>query len=542
MIPLRTLLLGALAAAVLAVPARAQFGPAVAVDLGVGTAPDSITGLVAGDVDGDGEEDLVALDSATNGSIGCALGTGGGSYAPPVLSAGTGAQGGAILPSLCDFDLDGFLDLAYADNGATPSLFVAPGDSTTPGSFLMGSLITQPLTAGDLVTEVLTTEITGDANLDVLASIRGANRRITVMPGAGGLTFGPLIAIGTMGDVTDIDVCVDFNRDGRKDVCVAMDAPVGANAGRVQVFRGQGQFIEQNPFANLALPPNTIPTAVHWIDCNYGTDSVVGALGPLYDLVVSTEGAVNSVILVRNAGAPSFFLQGALSQPLAVTNTPLSTIRFEADFDGVEDLSVFAFNSLTPGITTTDFEVLKINNCIAQSVSVTSGGIFDSQTVAPGKSQLHAMSDQNRDGREDMILVNHTAQQDRVLVFPNLAPASLTITPPKPMLGQKVPFRLQITAPSALGGQPFVMMLSTQGSLPGVTIGPGLVLPLNPPFLPTVIQGVLPASGSLTLNPPAVTFGPSPVGFSLQTAMAVVVLGPAGTPAFVTNPTVVTIP
>lgn len=543
MISLRIPGLAALVAVVFALPANAQFGGPISVDLGVGTAPQSITGVISGDVDGDGEADLVAVDSATNGAIGCARGVGGGAYAPPVVSAGTQAQGGAILPSLCDFDQDGFLDLAYADNGATPALYVAPGNPTTAGAFVMASLVIQPLLAGDVVTEVLTTEITGDANLDTLASIRGTNRRISVMPGAGGLTFGPLIAIGTMGDVTDIDVCVDFNRDGRKDVVAALDATAVGAPSRVQVFRGQGTFLDQNPFATLNLPPNTTPTAVHWIDCNYGTDpAATSAVGPLYDLVVSIQGAASAVILVPNVGAPSFFLQGALSQPLAVTNTPLSTIRFEADFDGVEDLSVFAFNSGTPGLTSTNFEVLKIANCVAQSVSVTPGGSFDSQLVVPGKSQLHAMSDQNRDGREDMVVINHTTQQDRVLVFPNLAPANLTITPPKPMLGQKVNFQIQINVPAVFGGRPFAMLLSTQGTTPGTNLGAGLNLPLNPPFLPVIIQGVLPPSGSLTLSPPGTSFGTSPVGFSLQTAIAVVVLGSSGAPIFVTNPAVVTIP
>ena len=535
----------ALVLAALSTEASAQFGPPVAVDLGVGVSPDVITAVAAGDIDGDGVEDLAGVDDAGNGNIGVALGTGGGSYAAPVLSGPTGALSGAFLLALGDFDLDGFLDAVYSgrslDGGGVnvETVFVVRADPANPGSYLMATPILFQFGAADEVTEINLTDFDLDGNLDILLAIR-PGRRIEKIPGGPGMTFGPIVSIGSAGGgATDIDVCVDINNDGFKDIVLA-SSPGGAAPGRIEVFRGQdpvinpGQPIDPNPIAVIAMPPGTSPTNVHWIDCNQDKR---------YDLIVALEGQVEGLAILQNLGPPNFFQALVPAPNIVLGTTPNSSIRLEVDFDGVEDLSVFTFNSVTPAAAPTAFEVYRVLDCQLTQLGVTSSGTFDSTKVEPTKARLHDVDDQNGDGAEDVALVTHMAPQDRVLVYPNLVQTDYTISPPKPQLAQKVQFTFRLQAPAGLAGRPFVILFGVNGTIPGVSVGGGVHLPLNPPFLPLQLSGTIPTGGQLVLTTPSVSIPPAPQAFSAQVASVVVIGGGApGSIAYASNPAVVTVP
>lgn len=516
--------------------------------MGVGITPAQITAVTSGDIDGDGNSDLAAVDDLANGAIGVALGTGGGAYAAPLLSAGTGTTAGAFLLALGDFDLDGVLDAVYSGKDANTagnpeSLFVVGGVVATPGTFNMAAPVVQSINPTAQVTEVCVTDFNGDGEQDVLAAT-GPDMRIAIWPGAPRLGFAPPIWIGTHGPrITDIDVCVDFNKDGFKDL-VSCSEGTSLQPGLVEVFRGRdpsifpNAFLDPVPAAVIQMPPNTQPVAVHWLECN------PGALSPIvkrYDLVVAMEGQLTGLALLPNLGGTFPNAVTSLSQFLPTK--PKSAIRLEVNFDGVEDLSVLTFNPQTPTVAPLALSIYSIQDCSLTPISNTPAGMIDTVTVKPETARLHRVGDQNGDGTEDIVTVNHTPPQDRVLVFPNIIQPAFTITPPKPALAQKVSFTFALRAPPALANRPFLVLFGASGTIPGIKVGPGVNLPLNPNLLPLQISGTLNSVGQATIVTPQVQMSNKPEGFSLQIATAFVVLGSApGSVLFASNPAVVTIP
>lgn len=513
-------------------PANAQFGGGVQVNLGIGAAPNAITGTAAGDLDGDGNGDVIGTENRVGGNIGVARGLGAGAYSAPILSGPTPATtAGMTLPNLGDFDLDGVLDLVTAgDVGGVPNAFVWRGNPAVPGAFLAPTAFAI-LPVGHTISGIRVTDLDGNGNQDVACAIIGPNRRIVVIPGAGGMTFGPLVTTSTAIGSNDIDVCVSFNGDAFKDVVVCGPMAVGGSPGMVQVFRGSSVGLV-NPI-NILLPAGVEPIDVNWIDCNQDKR---------YDLAVACQGTQPGIYLIPNLGPPNFFPATIAAGPKVVTNIPNSVLRLETDFDGIEDLSLL---SAASGASTvqTDFEILKVKDCGANTAVVTNVGTYDVPSVAKVEAQLHAVQDQDFDGKEDLVLVNQTGTSDRAVVFFNQsANANYTISPVRPLLGQTVLFTLQFKAPAPTAGKPFMLLFTLNGTSPGI-MGGNQKIPLNPPFLPLFIGGTVPIGGQVTLTSGPVAIPAAPATFSAQVASAAIVEGNVpGSIGFVTNPAVVTLP
>lgn len=106
-----------------------------------GWAIDSASALVAGDVNGDGDDDLVSAD---NGNINVRLGDGVGGFEPPRGGHSFTAGAGPSSVVLGDFDRNGVADLATADfTGNTVSILRGRGD----GAFLPAMHFPLPPTA-----------------------------------------------------------------------------------------------------------------------------------------------------------------------------------------------------------------------------------------------------------------------------------------------------------------------------------------------------------------------------------------------------------
>lgn len=516
-------------------PAFAQFAPPVGVDLGVGVAPNVLTGIASGDIDGDGFSDVLGVDNAIAGNIGVARGLVGGVYSAAILSGPLPVTtGGMALPAFGDFDLDGFLDVAMSgDVGGIPRVFVAFANPANPGTYTMPPT-TISLVLGGSVTAMRVTDVTNDGEQDILASVIGPNRRINTIPGAAGPTFGPLVSSTTSVGPEDIDICVDIGGDGDKDIVICGNDPAtGAPFVELSLGNNSGVF---TPINRVALPTNLSPIDVTWFDCDQDND---------YDAIVACQGTVASaVVRITNIGVAPFFVQGAVSAPFPVSAFPTSILRFESNFDGVEDISLVSLASPSASTVQSSFEVLGILGCQPQSLGGQTVGTINSAAIAQNKLGIHAIQDQDFDGREDLLVVDQSTTTDRVLVYRNIANTDFTASPVRPVLGETTPFTFRLQAPPAFAGNPCFVLFSIEGTVPGTPIGGGLALPLIAPFLPFLLPGTVGPGGNTTLTTPPIVISTKPVGFSLQIACAALVTtstAPAKV-VYVSHPAVITMP
>jgi hypothetical protein len=142
-------------------------------------------GVAVGDVNGDGKLDLVvaAASGSTGGTVSILLGNGDGTFQSHVdYSLGNGAF--AIVTA--DFNGDGKLDIAAANNGAsTVSVLLGNGDGTfqTQVTYYAAYLEPTGLVAGDF---------NGDGHPD-LAVVNGFDNTIALLLGKGDGTFPTLV-------------------------------------------------------------------------------------------------------------------------------------------------------------------------------------------------------------------------------------------------------------------------------------------------------------------------------------------------------------
>ncbi len=515
--------------------ATAQFSPPANVSLGVGLPPNILTGIASGDIDDDGIGDVLGVDNVSGGNIGVARGLGGGVYSAPIVSGPLPASaGGVTLPALGDFDLDGFLDVSMAGEvGGTPALFVARANPAIPGAFIMPA-ITISLANPGAVTGLRITDANSDGDLDLLASVIGPNRRIDTVPGWPGLTFGPLMSSTTSTGPADIDICVDADHDGDKDVVLCgLDSLSGLP--RIQVMFGNNT-LNFTSVALIDLPPQFTPLDVHWFDCDQDR---------FYDIVVACQSAAGGALFrIRNSGAAPYFQNGPVSSPpIPVTNFPTSVLRLESNFDGVEDLSIVSLATPSASISSTNFEIFDVQSCVLSSAGTTGVGTVSPSTLPQEKFGIHAVDDQDHDGREDLLIVDQSTVVDRVLVYRNIGSTDFTINPVRPRLAETTPVTFRLQAPPALTGAPFIIFFSIQGTFPPIPVA-GQLLPLHGPFLPFNLSGTVGPGGQSILTTPPVSFSAKPVGFSLQVA-AVAIVTTSTTPVkiqYISHPAVITIP
>ena len=260
------------------------------VSAGVQSSFGTAAGVVAvGDLDGDGNPDIVALD---HGNVDIYWSNGDGTYSSPdVYDVGTNLQ--SVV--LADFNADGSMDIAVADS-ATGTVTILYGDSlyyefdsqsvlqipapSSPVSLVAGdfngdgvpdlavgqnngqNLVTilmndgtgnflYPQNYGTGGSQGITVgDFNGDGNLDIAAST-GAN--VSVLLGKGDGTFQPQVnsAAAGVGSITS----GDFNGDGKMDVALANNASVVVALGK-----GDGTFNAATSYP-VSVPASSIATA-----------------------------------------------------------------------------------------------------------------------------------------------------------------------------------------------------------------------------------------------------------------------------------------
>jgi len=269
--------------------------------------------VTSGELDGDGQEDLLLVDQrGLEGSLHVLVGQGPASY----------ADAGAPIPTtfptsaeLADVDGDGVVDLALvvADDVFTSAVEIhlgrgdgtfAPASTIAPGATLIGLALGE--LTGDGVADLVTTPILGAPG----------GPAIEVRPGLGDGTFGAPIA-------TPIDLILaqhprlaDLDGDGLLDVVVT-----SGEVGRLLAGRGAGD----GTFTDLVEhPTGRRPRRAEPVDLN--GDGALDLAVPLL------EGSGVSVLLGLGDGGL------APAQPFSAGSATLAVQPVDVDGDGAPDL------------------------------------------------------------------------------------------------------------------------------------------------------------------------------------------------------------
>jgi len=345
-----------------------------------------VAAVVTGDFDGDGILDLAVANSACScphGTVSVLLGNGDGAFRPRADFA-TGEVPIALATG--DFNQDGSLDLAVANSlDNTVSILLGNGDGTfTP----QAAFATARGPSG-----IIARDFNGDGKLD-LAVANVLDNNLSILLGNGDGTFqahvdyaaGP----GAAGIAAD-----DFNGDGKLDLAVAnTHTPITIrDQGLVSILLGNGDGTFQTHVdANTAsLQPLDVTTG------DFDGDGLV-------DLAVTTAlRERGSVSILRGRGDGTFQMSGN-PYPTGRFTTPI--IRGDFNLDGVVDLAVINEGS--------------------NSATILRGkadGTFESQAIYGVGQQPTGLAtgDFNGDGALDLAVVNQGP--NTVSVFLSTVPA-----------------------------------------------------------------------------------------------------------------------
>ncbi|MCS7468222.1 putative Ig domain-containing protein [Stieleria sp. ICT_E10.1] len=263
---------------------------------------EGVKASAGGDLDGDGNSDIVAISTTWQGEnlITIAFGNGQGSFDSHVELATSFASSSLAVG---DVDNDGDADV-IVDNGANLAVFLNDG---TGGIVFDDSYA---VSTGDRIGSIVLEDLTRDGLVDVIATNAGQFFETFMLSGLGGGRFSSSVDIGLRGNG---EVAIeDFNGDGVVDLVSAAGRFTG-----IQTLLGK-----QEGGFNVAPTPYSSSNA---------TDLVVtGDVDGDGDIDIVTANFQRTVTVFVNDGTGDF----SISKNFAVSNTRFITALAIGDLNG----------------------------------------------------------------------------------------------------------------------------------------------------------------------------------------------------------------
>jgi hypothetical protein len=292
----------------------------------VGATP---SGVVAVDLDGDGDRDLATANIGT-GDVTVLRNNGHANFAEPAFSP---EDAGSFPDYVANADIDGDLDEdLIVSNQESDDLTILKNKGN--GNFFEPA--TSPEPAGDVPVSVAPADLDGDGDIDlaIANAIENGTGDVTILRNRG---TGNFVAAPTSpedaGNKPVSIVATNLDGDGDADLAVA-----NQQSGNITVFRNNGSanFTEApgSPHAAGSFPQDIIAAPLN-------ADAAA-------DLAVVNQGSSsNNVTILRNNGLANF--TEPATSPVPVGGRPLSLTA--ANFDGDSDQDLATGNDLDSSVT-----------------------------------------------------------------------------------------------------------------------------------------------------------------------------------------------
>jgi flagellin-like hook-associated protein FlgL len=299
----------------------------------IGTPSGAEGDIAAGDLNGDGLDDLVYFSRSGGPRIQVFLSNGNGTFTETGISETAGVRS----LELVDVNNDGNLDILAETFGGSTNIFVRLGDGQ--GGF--GAKINSDTTIGSL-TGVTYGDLNGDGNIDAVAN-NGSATSILFGDGTGSFTLSQTIGLGNATRVGDL------NRDGHQDLVIALNSWTN----HIYLNNGNGEFTFLTSFSDgtnnstiaLAdLNEDGILDLIAQNSYNLGNgdgtfQSYVNAFNAGYDLTIAdlNNDGLDDILSATNGGVRFYWGRDSAisSSSVFLANGDGNTWRVTAgDFDG----------------------------------------------------------------------------------------------------------------------------------------------------------------------------------------------------------------
>jgi hypothetical protein len=311
------------------------FAPTANSPLAAGSAPISIA---VGDFNGDGISDLAVANFAGN-NVTILLGVGNGTFTSAKNSPiAVGSFPTAIAAG--DFNGDGILDLAVTNSEYTSS-------STGSVSVLLGNgdgtfkaATNSPITVGGDPWSVAVGDFNGDGKLDLVV-VNNSDDTVTILLGSGNgeFTQASISPVG-MGDFPQSAAVGDFNGDGVSDMAVA-------NSGSSNTTVLLSHLTQTA--TTMVSGISAIGSGPHLVEASYaGAADYAGSISQTVSLVGSSFTVAGSAVSLGPGATTGNTSTITVSPTGGFTGSVVMTAAVTASPAGAQNLPTFSFAATSP--------------------------------------------------------------------------------------------------------------------------------------------------------------------------------------------------